>query len=275
MKELKRILLMFIVVIMSTSLVGCSVLDKVQIKFGLINEDFDYLNSNNVEEISIQSTRDPGFKFIVRDNHAIQEMYGLLRKAEVTDKKTNLSPDYIFSINLGDEIKQFNYVVGAEDGNFYNDEKIYTVSNRLDEGIMQNLSILKKPKEFEDIYYGTLLEVLKLNETKFRSGDYKVGINIQADVDTVKYVFSTDMEKFLEEAKKITPNIDIIHTVSDDYDVIITLKNRGYSSSIYKTKISVNNKKDKIQEDYYIIAEYSFKEWDYEIGEPNKVPQGW
>ena len=29
-------------------------------------------------------------------------------------------PDTKFEFDLGDEIKEFNYVVGTEDGNFYN-----------------------------------------------------------------------------------------------------------------------------------------------------------
>ena len=202
-------------------------------------------------------------------------MYKLLRKAKATDTKTELSPDYIFTIDLGDKQKQFYYVVGAEDGNFYNDEKIYSASNRLDEGIMQNLSVLNKPKEFEEIYYGTILDIIKMKKDEFNSSEHKIGINIQGDVDTLKYVFSADIQNFLDEARKVVPNIEVINTISDDYDVIISLKNRGYSQSVYKTKISVNNKKDKIQEDFYVVGEYEFREWNYTISEPNKVPDTW
>lgn len=275
MKRLKQFVCAILIVTFSLGLSGCTVVDKIQVKLGWNNEEFEYLNNNSVEEISIQSTRDPGFKFIVKDNHAILEMYKLLKKAKATDTKSELEPDYIFTMDLGDEEKTFNYVVGGENGNFYNDESIYSVSNRLDEGIMQNLSVLRKPKDFEDIYYGTILEVIKLKKDEFNNTEHKIGVNLQGDIDTLKYVFSTDIQKFLEEARKVVPNIEIINTISDDYDVIITLKNRGYKSDVYKTKISVNNKKDKIQEDFYVVGEYEFGEWTNMISEPNKSPENW
>lgn len=275
MKKIKPFISVFFVILFCFGFVGCDLANKIQIKLGLNNEDFEYLNSSAVEGISIQSTRDPGFKFIVKDSHAISEMYNLLKRAKSTDKKTELEPDYEFIIDLGNEQKVFYYTVGAEQGNFYSDEKIYTVSNRLDEGIMQNLSVLREPKDFKDIYYGTLLEVIKLKKDEFTNGEHKIGVNIQGDVDTLKYVFSADIQNFLNEARKIVPNIEVINTISDDYDVIISLKNRGFSPSIYKTRISVNNKKDKIQDDFYVIGEYEFKEWNYLIDEPNKVPEGW
>lgn len=275
MKRLKQFVCAILIVTFSLGLSGCTVVDKIQVKLGWNNEEFEYLNNNSVEEISIQSTRDPGFKFIVKDNHAILEMYKLLKKAKATDTKSELEPDYIFTMDLGDEEKTFNYVVGGENGNFYNDESIYSVSNRLDEGIMQNLSVLRKPKDFEDIYYATILEVIKLKKDEFNNTEHKIGVNLQGDIDTLKYVFSTDIQKFLEEARKVVPNIEIINTISDDYDVIITLKNRGYKSDVYKTKISVNNKKDKIQEDFYVVGEYEFGEWTNMISEPNKSPENW
>ena len=97
--------------------------------------------------------RDLGFKFIVTEGSAKNTMYNLLSKAQKSTEKSNLEPDYIFEFDLGDEVKKFYYVVGSESGNFYNDTDVYTVSNRIDEVIIQNLSFIRKPKEFNYIYY--------------------------------------------------------------------------------------------------------------------------
>ena len=51
---------------------------NIQKKLGIRNEYFEFLNNNNVDKISIQSTRDPGFKFIVTEASAIKNMYQLL-----------------------------------------------------------------------------------------------------------------------------------------------------------------------------------------------------
>ena len=83
--------------------------------------------------------RDLGFKFIVTEGSAKNTMYNLLSKAQKSTEKSNLEPDYIFEFDLGDEVKKFYYVVGSESGNFYNDTDVYTVSNRIDEVIIQNL----------------------------------------------------------------------------------------------------------------------------------------
>lgn len=275
MKKVKLFMCTMIILSLSFGVVGCTFTDKIQVKLGWKNEDFEYLKTSSVERISIQSTRDLGFKFIVTDNHAIEEMYSLLRNAKNSEIKSELEPDYIFRFELGEEIKAFYYTVGGTDGNFYNDDVIYSVSNRLDEGIMQNLSVIRKPKNFEDIYYNTILDVINLKKDEFSNGDHKIGVDIQGDVDVLKYVFSYDLKQFLEDVKKIVPNVEMVKNNTEDFDVVISLKNRGYSTTEYKTKISVNNKKDKIQDDFYVIGEYKFKEWNYEISEANKVPQGW
>ena len=268
-KSIKIIITMLVIII---SLTGCSLGNTVKGIFKREEGYFDYLKSGNVEKISIQSVRDKSFKILVTDEKAILNMYNLLSKSKVSETKSELDPDYIFQIQVGDEIQEFNYVVGKYDGNFYNDEKSFTVSKRLDESIIQNLSIIRKPRDFEYIYYNTILEVMNKEESTL-SGK-KVGIDIIEDIDCLKYIFSTDIEDFLKKAKKITPDVSLVDgTNSNEYDVVITIKNRGHDTTIYKSNITVENKVDKKISYYYIVGEYEFKEWDINVYLEGDVPK--
>ena len=161
LKNIKLSCLTVVLIGIITTFSGCSVVENIEKKLGWKTDYFQYLDSENVEQISIQSMRDLGFKFIVTEGSAKNTMYNLLSKAQKSTEKSNLEPDYIFEFDLGDEVKKFYYVVGSESGNFYNDTDVYTVSNRIDEVIIQNLSFIRKPKEFNYIYYKPILEVLK------------------------------------------------------------------------------------------------------------------
>ena len=227
------------------------------------------------EQISIQSMRDLGFKFIVTEGSAKNTMYNLLSKAQKSTEKSNLEPDYIFEFDLGDEVKKFYYVVGSESGNFYNDTDVYTVSNRIDEVIIQNLSFIRKPKEFNYIYYKPILEVLKKVEPSLKDKDYKIGINIKSDADCLKYIFSNDLKDFTSDAEKIISNVELVQTTTAGYDVVITVKNRGYDTLVYKTAITVNNKRENTEETYYVVAQYEYKKWNISISEPNVKPSNW
>lgn len=270
MKKSIKIIVTILVVIIS--LTGCSLGNTVK---GIFKRDegyFDYLKSGNVEKISIQSVRDKSFKILVTDEKAILNMYNLLSKSKVSETKSELDPDYIFQIQVGDEIQEFNYVVGDYEGNFYNDDKSFTVSKRLDESIIQNLSIIRKPRDFEYIYYNTILEVMNKEESTL-SGK-KVGIDIIEDIDCLKYIFSTDIEDFLKKARKITPDVSLVDiNNSNEYDVVITIKNRGHDTTIYKSNITVENKVDKKTNYYYIVGEYEFKEWDINVYLEGDVPK--
>lgn len=276
MKKYRKSLVVVLITLVSISFVGCSTIDSIQKKLGFKNEYFEKFQAQNIDGISIQSVRDPGFKFIVTEPNAIEDMYKLLQSAKDSKNKTDLSPDYIFEFNMGDEVEKFNYIVGAHEGNFYNDTNSFTVSSRLDEGIMKNLSFIRKPRDFEDVYYNSILSVLELKKEEFNATPHKVGIDIQGDVDCLKYVFSTDIEEFLKKARKIVPNLEMVNNNASEFDAVLTVKNKGYDSTTYRTKISVDDKKDKIQEDYYIKATNEFKEWNIITSEPNiKSPSEW
>lgn len=276
MKNFKKLVMVVAITLVSLNFVGCNAINSVEKKLGLKNEYFEKFQPQNIDEISIQSVRDPGFKFIVKEPKAIEDMYKLLQNSKDSKNKTELGPDYIFEFKMGDVVEKFNYIVGAYKGNFYNDTNSFTVSNRLDEGIMKNLSVIRKPRDFEYIYYNSILSILELKKEEFNSTPHKVGIDIQGDIDCLKYVFSTDIEEFLKKAKKIVPNVEMVNNNINEFDAVLTVKNKGYDSTTYRTKIFVDDKKDKIQEDYYIKATNEFKEWNIVVSEPNiKSPNEW
>ena len=273
LRVLKRYILLGFLIIGILNFSGCTVIESIEKKLGLKNDYFDYVNSNDVEQISIQSTRDLSFKFIVTDESAINEMANLLSKSKISENKSTLEPDYKVEFDLGDEVKEFYYVVGSDEGNFYNDENIFSVSKRLDEGIIKNLSVIRKPRDFDYIYYQSILDVLQTANKKSDMSNYKVGININGDIDCLKYVFSTDLNTFIEEAKKIVSNVEISDNNESDFDVVVTVKNRGYDTTNFKTLITVTNKDKNTESKYYVVAVNEFKEWNIDVSESK--PDNW
>lgn len=270
-----KVALLSIFLITITILAGCKPIESIEKKLGIKNEYFEFLNNNSVDKISIQSTRDPGFKFIVTEDSAIKNMYQLLSKAKISEEKSTLDPDYIFEFQIGEEVKNFYYVVGSDQGNFYNDSETFSASKRLDEGIIQNLSFIRKPRDFDYIYYQSILDVLNILKDKVKLSDYNIGINIQGDIECLKYVFSVDLKNFLEKARKISPNIELVKSNDEKYDLVLTIKNRGYNSTNYKTKITVNDRIQKYTDEYFVTAVNEFKEWNIKISEANNKPKDW
>lgn len=275
-KNRKFIFVILSVLLTTIMLSGCTFVDNMEVKMNLRNEKFDYMKENTVDKIIIQNVRDSGFRFIVSDSQAINDIYTSLAKGKIAKEKTTLNPDYIFEVWMGDEVKKYDYVVGSNSrgvGNFYDDEYAFSVPKNLENTIMQNLSFIRKPRDFQYIYYQSILKVAEAKKDSI--SDLKVGIDISGDTDCLKYVFSNQLEEFKKNLKKILPNSDIVDNNSKDFDVIITVNNRGFSSKIFKTLISVENKIDKSLEKYYISAEYNLKTWDINISEANKKPQDW
>lgn len=276
MKNRKFIFIILSVLITTTMLSGCTFINEMAVKMNLRNEKFDYIKENTVDKIIIQNVRDSGFRFIVNDSKAINDIYKSLAKGKIEKEKTTLDPDYIFEVWMGDEVKKYSYVVGSDSkkvGNFYDDEYAFSVPKNLENTIMQNLSFIRKPRDFQYIYYQSILKVAEAKKNSI--GDLKVGIDISGDTDCLKYVFSTDLEEFKKNIKKVLPNAELVDNNSKDFDVILTVKNRGFSSKVFKTLISVDNKQDKSLENYYISAEYNLKTWDINVSEANKKPQDW
>ena len=272
-----KILLITLVIIISTLFSGCELVDNGMVKLGLKNKDFEYIKENKVSQIVIQSTRDAGFRFVVTDKNAINNIYDIVSSGKVKESKSTLDADYIFDIYIGEEAKSYKYVVSASDsdtGNFYDDEKSYLISKNLDDTIINNLSFVRKPRDFEDVYYKCILDVLEAKKDDLKE-DNKVGVNIAGDVDCLKYMFSTDLEQFKKDIDKVLPKTTLVENNSDDFDTVITVKNRGYSSKIFKTTITVDDKKNKIYETYYVSALYESKGWNIDIGKVNTKPENW
>lgn len=272
-----KILLITLVIIISTLFSGCELVDNGMVKLGLKNKDFEYIKENKVSQIVIQSTRDAGFRFVVTDKNAINNIYDIVSSGKVKESKSTLDADYIFDIYIGEEAKSYKYVVSASDsdtGNFYDDEKAYLISKNLDDTIINNLSFVRKPRDFKDVYYKCILDVLEAKKDDLKE-DNKVGVNIAGDVDCLKYMFSTDLEQFKKDIDKILPKTTLVENNSDDFDTVITVKNRGYSSKIFKTTITVDDKKNKIYETYYVSALYESKGWNIDIGKVNTKPENW
>ena len=272
-----KILLITLVIIISTLFSGCELVDNGMVKLGLKNKDFEYIKENKVSQIVIQSTRDAGFRFVVTDKNAINNIYDIVSSGKVKESKSTLDADYIFDIYIGEEAKSYKYVVSASDsdtGNFYDDEKAYLISKNLDDTIINNLSFVRKPRDFEDVYYKCILDVLEAKKNDLKE-DNKVGVNIAGDVDCLKYMFSTDLEQFKKDIDKLLPKTTLVENNSDDFDTVITVKNRGYSSKIFKTTITVDDKKNKIYETYYVSALYESKGWNIDIGKVNTKPENW
>ncbi|NLZ34195.1 hypothetical protein [Clostridium isatidis] len=262
MKKIIKIMSTIMLIMLSLNLKSCETKK---------DNYFDYLKNSNVELISIQNVRDKSFKFLMTDKKAINNMSDLLSKAEVSETKSDLDPDYIFQIKIGDKIEEYNYIVGDYNGNFYNDERIFTMPKRLDEAIMQNLSIIRKPRDFEYIYYNTILDTIKLNKEQLT--DKKVGIDIYQDIDCLKYILSSELKEFINNAKEILPNVELVEKDTSNFDVVIGIKNRGHSTTVYKSNIKIENKIDKSEDNYYVIGEYEFNEWDYKVYHEKEVPR--
>lgn len=277
MKVNKSVIMFMVLIMLVTPLSGCSVVNDVAVKLNFRNEKFDYIKQNKVDKIIIQNVRDSGFRFIVNDPQAINDIYKILKKGKIVSDKSSLDPDYIFEVQIGDEVKKYNYIVGTDEkgkGNFYNDQESFIVPKTLENTIMQNLSFIRKPRDFQYIYYQSILDILELKKDALSSNS-KVGIDISGDTECLKYIFSVELLDFEESIKKILPNAELVKNNSDQFDTIITVKNRGYSTTIFKTLITVDNKKDNSYENYYIQAEYSYKDWNINISEPNEKPRDW
>ncbi|QLY79648.1 hypothetical protein [Clostridium intestinale] len=269
----KFILLMLVILTLFT---GCSIVDKGKLKLGLKNEDFEYIKNDEVDKIVIQSTRDKGFRFVVADDKTIKDVYNLLSSAKAMGEKVDLESDYIFEIYVGEEVKKFNYVVGVDEkskGNFYDENKVYYVSSRIDNDIIQNLSFVRKPRDFSAIYYGSILKVLEEKKSYLNDGNKRVGIDILGDVECTKYILSRDLEAFNSDMAKITNNVKIINGNKQDFDVIITVRNQGYTSKKFKTNITIENKNDHSYEIYYVWGDYDLKAWSIQTS--TTKPKDW
>lgn len=257
-----------ILIIMTVMILGgCTKIDDLEVKYGWKNRDFEYIKENKVNKIIIQSTRDTGFRFIVTDQRTITELYDILSTAKAVSEKSSLEPDYIFEMYEDDTVHKFMYIAGLDKqnlGNLYSDNQIFIVSKRIDNDIVRNLWNIRKPREFQNVYYKSILLLLEKYGKDINKGG-KVGIDLSEDIDVAKYMLSTDLEEFKANLKQVMGNAEMMGKDKEAYDARVTVKTYGYKSEIYKSIITVYNKNDKSETKYYVMDRYENGEWNLQV----------
>jgi len=107
------------------------------------------------------------------------------------------------------------------------------------------------------------------------SSSKSIGININGDVDCLKYMLSVDIKTFEKNVNKMISGVTIAKSDTSDYDTVITVKNRGYSTKVFKTTIVVDDKINKSYETYYVEGYYKNKRWNINVNGPNIKPENW
>lgn len=277
MKKKNRIAVIIVLVTMLLSLSGCSIVDKTKIKLNMKNLDFEYFNQNKVDKVVIQSARDTSFRFMVTDKNTIKQVYDLLSSAKVVSGKADYDSDYIFEVYIGDKVKKFNYIVGAYDsdkGNFYDENKQYIVSKRLDNDIIQNLEISnRKPMNFKNVYYESIQKVIEKNKDYLNKGGKSVGIDISGDVDVTQYQYSIDIADFMNSVTEMVPKANKINKDREKYDIIVSVRTYGFKTTKYKSIITIENKTDKSQIVTYVDCLNESNTW--QINLLSKKPSTW
>ncbi|WP_374119047.1 hypothetical protein [Clostridium sp. OS1-26] len=262
----KFFLIIFIITCVFST--GCSSLDNIKIKSGLKNTDFEYIKQGKIQKIVIQSTRDQGFRFIVTDQKAIGELYDILSTAKTATQKSSLEPDYVFEMVEGNnKVHKFNYVAGldkSDSGNLYSNDKIYVVSKRIDNDIIKSFWTIRKPKDFKEVYYGSLIDTLS-EYLKDKDKNKSVGVSLKDDVDAAKFILSTDLEDFKGELKDKFNNTSVADKGKENYDVWVTVKTQGYKSTLYKATVVIWDKAEKSEKKYYIYDQYETNRWNVKI----------
>lgn len=275
MKVYKKVLVLIIALFISLNFIGCSKINNLKVKAGLKNSDFEYMKSEKIKQIVIQSNRDKGFRFVVTNKDVIKETYDILSSAKKVNSKSSLESDYTFEVHeVGDRIHRFNYVAGLDKrdgGNLYNDERIYIVSSRLDNDILNNFENIRKPRNFKKVYYDSILNTIdKYLEKNKEANSKTIALNLKDDIDIQKFILSSDLEEFKNTLKSKYPNISI--TEKDNSDMVLTVDTEGYKSTVYKSIITFSDSKGKEKPKvYYVIGAYgTSRNWDIKIYEDKK-----
>lgn len=246
---------------------GCAQIEELRIKYGYKNTDFEFLKNEDLKTIIIQSTRDKGFRFVVRDQATILELYESLSTAKVVDEIISYDSDYIFEFhNLDGDIFYYEYVAGVsekEKANFYTDENSYLVTDRIDNNLIQNLYSIRKPKYFEDIYYGSFLELVQIVREEYPG--VTLGVKIDEDLPVLKYQLSKDLETFKGNLKKEGA---ILIQDGETADMILDVKTSGFTTIKYKAVVNLVESANFEEKEYYIFGTYEndVTKWETIIG---------
>jgi len=249
----KSIILLLIAALLLVG--GCTRLDDLKVRYGFKNTDFEFLKSEDIDSIIIQSTRDKGFRFIVTDKSTIKGLYESLSAAKKSEDVIGHDPDYIFEIHdMDGQVISYNYVAGVSDqnrANFYSDEGSYIVTDRIDNNLIQNLYSIRKPKFFEDIYYGSILDLIKMVKEEYNGKG--IGIKFYDDVETLKYQLSRDIEDFRSLALKEGA---VVLSHGEKAEAVLDVKTQGYTTLVFKAVVNLKIESDFVDRNYYIIGRY-------------------
>lgn len=272
--KVKKVISLFIVFFTLLAFSGCQRISDVQVKLGLKNQDFDYIKKGKITKIVIQSTRDKGFRFVVTSPTTINEIYDILSSAKAVSTKSTLPADYTFDLYRSEKVKydSFSYIAGLDKntaGNLYNGKKSYIVSKRIDNDILSDFwdtDAKRVPASFNKIYYNLILDALTKYEASGADKNTVVGINLNNDVEALKFILSTDLEDF---KKKIPQNAVLLNSNTNTSDTVITetIYTRGYNRENYKAKVVFYNSKTNVEKDYYVTCKYKDSSWDIAISE--------
>ncbi|MBP2024028.1 ABC-type uncharacterized transport system auxiliary subunit [Clostridium punense] len=261
MRNLRKYLIIITLISTTIFLSACGMMPKK-------NKDFEYIKQRGVMKVTIQSTRDKSYKFTVTDKQAIEDIYQILSSAKEVQEKTSLNADYILEIyEEPNKIIKFNYTAGLDKGNganFYNEEKSYIVSNRLDNDIIKNFRNIRKPIDFEDVYYESLYRAIE----QFNTGENKnkkIGVNLKGDMEAAKYQLSTDIMYFEDRLKKISNVENVKGEDLDGYDVVMKIKTEGYTDTKYKATVTFQGNPKEKPAVYYISNVYEQGSWKINI----------
>jgi hypothetical protein len=279
----KRMLYLCLLILFTSLFYGCDRIEQIKVKLGMKNNDFEYIKQGKIKKIVIQNTRDTGFRFIVTDQKAISELYDILSTAKTAATKSHLEPDYIFEMEEGpNKVYKFNYVAGldkSDAGNLYSDDKIYLVSERIDNDIIKSFWNIRKPKDFDKIYYSSILDLVE----KYSNEDAKeksIGINIYNDIEVAKFILSADLEEFKNNLSSRAGNAELMtqpkgEQAQKEYDVVMNVKTVGYKTLLYKSEMTFWDKQNKSEKKYYISMTYKSSNGRWTTKVETERPQGW
>lgn len=271
-KNKGKFIVFYFIIIAAFMFTGCKNFDEVKVKLGVKNNDFEYIKQGRIKKIIIQSTRDKSFRFVVTDEIAIKDLYEILSTAKEVSTKSTLNSDYIFEMYEGvDKVHKFDYIAGLDEkdgANLYSKDKSYIVSKRIDNDIIKNFWNIRKPIDFETVYYDSISKVLD-NYIKDDIKNQKILLDISEDSSIAKFILSTDLETF--KGRLINDfNTVLLEDKNTDFNVLIKVKTEGYKATIYKSSVTIKNSSSEKEKKYYVVAKYDKGSWNIETFEDKK-----
>lgn len=276
----KKTALISFILLISIFLTSCSSIDNLYLKLGIKNDSFEYIKQGKIEKVVIQNARDNGFRFVVTDKNTIKELYDILSKAKKADEKSELDPDYVIELYESPaKIYKFNYIAGLDKknyGNLYSDSQYFAVSSRLDNDIIKNFWSSRKPIDFQNIYYKSILD--SISKYKQEVGNYKsLSVKIYDDVDVLKYILSVELSDFKNQLSSQQKEAVFIEksSQSENNNVVMTVETNGYMRNLYKSIITFYNRNTKKEVKYYIWDTYNYdtRAWTYNIYTSSNKPK--